>query len=364
MNIEKKNSDKKIIARITLLIIPAAAIGAYLLWHLNDYYGVLESQWTIESIFLAIGLIAGCWFYSFRFRFIITTLPLLLVLFIIGKIVNNIYTGEFTAFYAITKFYIFSFLFFTGWLAGWAFARLKWFPAVLSALLILLQIVVVSNTSDITAKKLVIAFAPVLVFAFYIIYTAELVRNMNDDEPDFSWFIIKKLIGFTVVAGIILLLISSFYKKDFQAIEKQYGGGKDETQAPNKESLTKENKDGTISNKKEMGLSGGRKSSKRLVFIAKLDNYFPNSDMPNPLYFTYDYYTKFDTLTQTLETDSLMPSNDLFQPDPSKIPLYFTQTDSSVLTKSKGYLDRKVVSTDVYKALLSPKEFLAPATAF
>jgi protein-glutamine gamma-glutamyltransferase len=364
MKIEKKYSAKKVLARITLLIIPAIAIGTYMLWHVNEYYGVLESQWLTESFFLTAGLLTGCFFYSFRFRFITTTLPLLLILFIISKIVNNIYTGEFTAFYAITKFYIFSFLFFTGWLAGWAFARLRWFPVVLSALLILLQIIVISNTSDITAKKLVIAFAPVLVFSFYIIYTAELVRNMNDDEPDFLWFIIKKLVGFTVIAGIILLLIFSFYKKDFQSLEKQYGGGKNEMQTPNKESLTKENKDGTVSNKKEMGLSGGRTSSKRLVFIAKLDNYFPNSDVPNPLYFTYDYYTKFDTLTQTLEVDSLMPSNDLFQPDPSTIPLYFAKTDSSVLLKSKGYLDKKVVSAEVYKALLSPKEFLAPATAF
>ena len=104
-----------------------------------------------------------------------------------------------------------------------------------------------------------IAFAPVLVFAFYIIYTAELVRNMNDDEPNFSWFITKKLLGFGLVAGIILLLIFSFYKKDFKAIEKQYGGGKAERQEPHKESLTKENKDGTVSNKKQMGLSGGQK---------------------------------------------------------------------------------------------------------
>ena len=364
MKVEKKYSANKIFARITLLIIPAIAIGTYMLWHLNEYYGVLESQWLSESLFLAAGLVAGCLFYSYRFRFITTTLPLLLALFIISKIVNNIYTGEFTAFYAITKFYTFSFLFFTGWLAGWAFARLRWFPVLLSALLSLLQIVVVSNTSDITAKKLVIAFAPVLVFAFYIIYTAELVRNMSDDEPNFSWFIVKKLLGFALVAGIILLLIFSFYKKDFKAIEKQYGGNKTETQAPNKESLTKENKDGTVSNKKQMGLSGGRSSTKRLVFIAKLDNYFPNSDLPNPLYYTYDYYTKFDTLTQTLETDSLMPSNDLFQPDPSKILLYFTQTDTSVLLKSESYLDRKVVNTEVYKASLSPKEFLAPATAF
>src|SRR5664280_1004266 len=148
MIIERKYNTKKIFARIALLIIPAIAIGTYMLWHLNEYYGVLESQWLTESFFLAAGLVAGCFFYSFRFRFITTTLPLLLILFIISKIVNNIYTGEFAAFYAITKFYIFSFLFFTGWLAGWAFARLRWFPVVLSALLILLQIIVISNTSD------------------------------------------------------------------------------------------------------------------------------------------------------------------------------------------------------------------------
>ncbi|MEP6951000.1 MAG: transglutaminase-like domain-containing protein [Ginsengibacter sp.] len=364
MKIEKKESLKKIISRISLVIIPAIVTGAYMLWHLNEYYSVLQSEWRTESLFLATGLIGGCLFYSFRFRFITTLLPLILLLFIISKIVSNIYTGEFIAFYAITKFYIFSFLFLIGWLTGWGFARLRWFPAVLSTVLMLIQIIVVSNTTDITAQKLVIAIAPVLVFAFYTIYTSELVRNMNDDEPDFTWFVIKKLAGFVVAAGIILLLIFSFFKKDFNAIEKEYGGGKGEKQEPNKESLTQEDKDGTVSNKKEMGLSGGRKSTKRLVFIAKLDNYFPDTEMPNPLYFTYDYYTKFDTLTQTLEVDSLMPSNDLFQPDPSKIPLYFTQADSSVLTKAKGFLKRKVVSTEVYKALLSPKEFLAPSTAF
>ncbi|MEO8112047.1 MAG: transglutaminase domain-containing protein [Ginsengibacter sp.] len=349
--------------RLLLLIIPSVIVGGYILWHLNEYYSVLENQWITETIFLSTGLIAGTIFYNFRFRFITTVLPLLLLLFIIGKIVSNIFTGEFTAFYAITKFYIFSFLFLVGWFAGWGFTRLRLFPVVLSALLMLIQIIVVSNTTDVTSRKLIAAFAPVLLFAFYIIYTAELVRNMNKDEPNLTWFISKKLIGFGIVAGIVLLLIFSFFKKDFKAIEKQYGGGAPK-QEGNAESLTKENKDGTVSNKKEMGLSGGRKSTKELVFIAKLDNYFPNSEMPNPLYFTYDYYTKFDTVTQTLEVDSMMPSNDLFQPDPSKIPLYFTQTDSSVIDSAKGFLKRKVVSTEVYKALLSPKEFLAPSTAF
>jgi transglutaminase-like putative cysteine protease len=223
---------------------------------------------------------------------------------------------------------------------------------------------VVSKTTEITAQKLILAFAPVLVFAIYIIYIAELVKNMNDDEPQFAWFISKKLLGFTLITSLILILIFSFFNKDFKAIEKEFGGAGKQQKEQDKESLTKENKDGTVSNKKEMGMSGGRKSSKRLIFIAKLDNYFPGTETPNPLYFTYDYFTKFDTSTQTLETDSLMPSNDLFQPDPSKIPLYFTQVDSSVLIKAKGNLKRRIVTTEVYKSLLSPKEFLAPSTAF
>ncbi len=364
MKIVKLHSTKKLTAQLLLLIIPACAIGAYMLWHINQYYSVLNNQWVKHSLYLTVGLVASCIFYNYRFRFISTFVPIILLLIICSKIISKVFTGEFSAFYASTNFYIFSFLFTCGLLIGWGFARLRYFPIILSAVLLAIQIIVVSKTTDITAEKLIIAFAPVLLFALYIIYTAELVRNMNDDEPAFAWFIGRKLIGFALVASLLLILIFSFLGKDFKAIEKEFGGGGKQEKEQNKESLTKENKDGSVSNNKEMGMSGGRKSSKRLVFIAKLDNFLPNSETPNPLYFTYDYFTKFDTLTQTLETDSLMPSNDLFRPDPSKIPLYFTETDSSVLTKAKGNLKRRIVSTEVYKALLSPKDFLAPSTAF
>ena len=364
MKIQKLHSNKKIAAQLLLLILPACAVGAYMLWHINQYYSVLNNQWVNHTFFLAAGLITGSIFYNYRFRFISTFIPLVLLLLAVGKIIQITFTEEFSAFYAATTFFIFSFLFTAGWLIGWGFARLRYFPVILSAVLLAIQIIVVSKTTDITAQKLIIAFAPVLVFALYIIYTAELVRNMNDDEPAFAWFIGRKLLGFALVAALLLLGIFTFFNKEFKAIEKEFGGGGKEQKGQEKESLTKENKDGTVSNKKEMGMSGGRKSSKRLVFIAKLDNYFPGTETPNPLYFTYDYFTKFDTLTQTLEVDSLMPSNDLFQPDPSAIPLYFTKTDSSVLIKAKGNLKRKIVTTEVYKALLSPKDFLAPSTAF
>lgn len=318
MKIEKLHSFKKITAQLLLLILPACAIGAYMLWHINQYYSVLNDQWVKHTIYLAAGLLTGSIFYNYRFRFISTFIPLILLLLIISKIIQNVFTGEFSAFYAATTFFIFSFLFIVGWLVGWGVARMRYFPIILSAILLAIQIIVVSKTTDITAQKLITAFAPVLVFALYIIYTAELVRNMNDDEPGFAWFIGRKLTGFAILTSLLLILIFSFFNKEFKAIEKEFGGGGKQQKEQDKESLTKENKDGTVSNRKDMGMSRGRKSSKRLVFIAKLDNYFPGTETPNPLYFTYDYYTKFDTLTQTLETDSLMPSNDLFQPDPSK----------------------------------------------
>ena len=59
-----------------------------------------------------------------------------------------------------------------------------------------------------------------------------------------------------------------------------------------------------------------------------------------------------------------MPANDLFKPDPSKIPLYFIKSDSTAIKNTHATLDRKVVNAEVYKVLLSPTEYLAPSTAF
>jgi hypothetical protein len=128
--------------------------------------------------------------------------------------------------------------------------------------------------------------------------------------------------------------------------------------------MTKEKKDGSVSNKDQMKMTGSLSKDKRLVFVAKLDNYFPDGKSPNPLYFTSLYYTKFDTSTQTFETDDKMPFNDLFKPNPSKIPLYFAKTDSSVIRNTNATLNRKVVTADIYKVILSADEFIAPSTAF
>ncbi len=348
-----------------LLALPTAVLVFYLLWNVNHFYAVLENEWFKQGWYFAAGITVAIIFYGYRFRFITTAIALFLAYYIFYKLLGRTNVGEFDAFFVSVQFLIFIVLSGAGWLIGYGFSRSRYFTIFWSVFLLALQIIVISKTTDITANTIIMSFAPVLVYAFYIIYTAELIRNMNDDEPDFAWFITKRLGGFALLAGVILISLLLIFQKEFKALEADWGGGpggKKETKG--QESMTKDRKDGTMSNKDQMKVTGSLSKDKRLVFVAKLDNYFPDSNTPNPLYFTSLYYTKFDTLTQTFETDDKMPANDLFKPNPAKIPLYFSKSDSVVLRNTKATLRRKVVSADIYKVLLSPDEYIAPSTAF
>ncbi len=348
-----------------LLAVPTAALIFYLLWNVNQFYAVLENKWFTQGWYFAAGIAAAILFYGYRFRFITTALLLFIVYYLVYNSLGKASIGEFDAFFVSVQFLIFTILSGAGWVTGYGFSRSRYFTIFWSVFLLAMQIIVVSKTSEVTAKGIIISFAPVLLYAFYIIYTAELIRNMNEDEPGFAWFITKRLAGFTFLAGVLIISLLLVFQKDFKALETDWGGGaggkKDKA---GKESMTKDNRDGSVSNKDQMRVTGSLSKDKRLVFVAKLDNYFPDGKTPNPLYFTSLYYTKFDTLTQTFEIDDNMPANDLFKPNPAKIPLYFTKVDSTVIKNTKATLNRKVVSADVYKVILSPDEFIAPSTAF
>jgi transglutaminase-like putative cysteine protease len=366
MKIGKVHSWKKVTAQLLLLVLPTALLAFYLLWNVNHYYAILHNDWRKQGLYVTAGLVTATLFYSYRFRFITTAAVLFLFYYIGYKTTTHITVGEFDTFFASIQFLLFAILFSLGWITGYGFSRSRYYTLFWSLFLLGLQIVVVSKTGTITAASLISAFVPVLAYAVYIIYTAELIRNMNEDEKGFAWFVTKRITGFAVVLALLLLSIFAIFNKDFKAIEKEWGGSeaKYDKNKSNSESMTKENRDGSISNKDQTQLTGSLNKGKRLVFVARLDNFFPDGKTPNPLYFTAYYYTKFDTLTQTFETDSLMPSNDLFRPDPSKIPLYFAKADSNVIKNTRATKARKIVNAEVYKTLLSPSEFVAPSTAF
>jgi len=365
MRIGRIHSYKKVIAQLLLLVLPTAALMYYDFWDANRFFAILQNDWLLQGSYFLAGLALSTIFYSYRFRFITTAAVLAAILLLAYKLLGVVVVTEF-GFLITIQFYIFCTIFCAAWMVGYGFSRARWFTILWSILLLVLQVLIVSKTADIKASALIGAFIPVLAYAVYIIYTAELIRNMNEDGPGFGWFVGKRMIGFAVVLALLLAGTFTYFQKDFKAIETEWGGMKpDYNKKGNSESMTKQDKDGTIRNKDQTRLTGSLNKGKRLVFVAKLDNFLPDGVTPNPLYFTAYYYTKFDTLTQTFEMDTAhMPSNDLFKPDPSKIPLYFTRTDSTVIKNTHATLNRKVVNADVYKVLLSPTEYLAPSTAF
>lgn len=367
MAIRKVHNFKKVLAQVLLLALPTAVLIFYLLWRLNMYYAILENHWEKQGFFFLAGTVLAIVFYAFRFRFITTAIVLFLALYVLYKGIGMVDVTEFDSFYFSVQFLVFSILFCCGWLAGYGFSRSRYFTIFWAVLLLVIQVAVVSKTADITASALISAFVPVLAYAFYIIYTAELIRNMNEEDKRFGWFLGKRLVGFALVLLILFLVLFNVFQSNFKSIEKEWGGLSKAEQGKGtdkSESMTGKDKNGGISNKDQTKLSGSLNKDKELVFVARLDNFLHDGKTPNPLYFTSFYFTKFDTATQTFERDPNIPHNDLFEPDPSKIPLYFKKTDPDVIKNSLATRNRKVVTAEVYKANLAASEFLAPSTAF
>lgn len=366
MKIGRFHSTKKTIAQVLLLVLPTIVLTAFLIWRLNSFYSILNNAWLKQTVFFSIGLFSAVVFYSFRFRVLTTTLVLLLLNFGIYKILGSISMGEFDAFYFSVQFLIFNILFTGGWICGFGFSRSRYFTLLLSSIFLLIQLVLVSKTSDFTASGLINTSVPILAYTFYIIYTAELIRNMNEDEPRVFLFIMKRMSGFAILLLVIFFVVFQVFSSKFEAVEKEWGGASTNKGKGNDggESMTEKGKDGGLKNKDQSKLSGSLNKDKQLIFVARLDNYFYDGRTPNPLYFTSHYYTKFDTATQTFEIDDKVPYNDLFSPDPSQIPMYFRKIDQNIIKNSLATKSRKIVSADIYKVLLSPSSFLAPSTAF
>lgn len=366
MGIAKKHSLKKALFQLILLAVPTAVFACFVLWRLNNFYSILQNEWISQGVYFSIGCFLSVIIYQYRIRFITTTATVIAVNYIIYQVLQNINIGEFDSFYVSVKFYIFSLLFTIGWVVGFGFSRSKYITIGWSVLLLICETILISKTADVTVNALLGGIVPILVYSFYIIYTTELIRNINENETRFTWFITKRLGAFALVLLILFIAVLTLLKGNFKAIEKEWGGAKS---SENKgkgggESMTKKGKGGGVSNKDQSKLSGSLSKDKQLIFVAKLDNYFENSTTPNPLYFTSHYYTKFDTATQTFEIDDQMPYNDLFKVDPSQIPLYFKKTDNTIIEKSLATENRKVVTAEVYAVNLSPESFLAPSTAY
>ena len=360
MNIQRATPVNELLAKLVFLLLPTCAVGYFLLDNINQYYSILQNQAFQQTLYLGAGMGLAAIFYSFRFRFLPSYVALMAILYGVYTGLDRNEMGEFDAFFVARRFQIFAILLSVGWLIGWGFARLRYWSVGIAAALLSACIAIIAKGKADNVYTLLRAFLPALLYAIYIIFTAEQIHNYKDKSQKFWWFLTRRLVVFGLLAALTLGSVVYMMRAQIKQTVDIYGGGGKE----GKNGMLKQRPDSTFDLKDYSRLSSSLGRNKQLLFCAHINNFFPGTDIPNPLYLTAFYFTKFDTLTETFERDSTIPYNDLFEPDPSRIPLFYTRQDSSVIRNSLGEKLRQTVEIEVYSKRLSPTTYLAPNVGY
>ena len=360
MNIQRAAPVNELLARLLFLILPTALIGYFLLWNVTDYFTFLQNTSLRLTLYFAAAMAGSAVFYSFRFRFLPTFAGLIFLLFLFSKGLDKLNLGEFDQPALEANYKMFAALFVLGWIIGWGFLRLRYWSVIMAALLLTNCIYVIAKSKTDTVEHLLWAFAPVALYSVYIIFTAEQIYGYKDKSQKFWWFLTRRLVGFGIVALLLFGGVIFLMRGQIKETVANFGGG---GKGSDNSMLHKDkNNNFDLKNYSQLRSSLGR--SNELLFCAHIDNFFKGTDIPNPLYLTAFYYTKFDTTTETFERDSVIPRNDLFEPDPSQLSLFATKMDTNVVANCGTERGGKVVEIQVYSRRLSASTYLAPHTGY
>lgn len=360
MRIQRAAPANELLAKLLFLILPTAFVAYFLLSNLNDYFSFLQNSGLKWTIIFAAGMVGSGIFNGFRFRALLPFVGLIFLLRLGYAGLDAMALGEFDQPKIEANYKVFSVLFVLGWIIGWGFVRLRYWSIGMSAALLLACIYIIAKFNTDTVAHLTQAFAPAVLYSVYIVFSAEQIYSYGDKSEKFWWFLTRRLLGFGVLAALLLIAVFFLMRVEIRETVANYGGGA----RAGKNSMLKQNKDGNFNLKNYSQLRSQLGRSNELLFCAHIDNFFEGTDFPNPLYLTAFYYTKFDTSTETFERDSLIPQNDLFEPDPTQLSLFATKLDSSVIINSGTERGGKLVETQVYSRKLSPSTYLAPHTGF
>lgn len=342
------------------IVLPTVLVAAFLLWQANSFFSILRNQWVSQLVYFGAGLIIGNLIFSGRLRFITTFIAVIIGFFLIYRFIDNVALGEFDSFFLSKQFLVFAILFSLGLFLGWGLQRHSFFAIIVSAFFFLLTICLLSKTGEFTMHKIIFVLVPIIAYCIYLIFTANELKKYKETNA-FSWGKLLKRLGlFFCLIGLVTAAVLFFMKTQIIDTLEQYGTGVTDKE----NSMLKKNKDGSVENQNNLALNKNNKRSNELVFCAYINNFFEDSDYPNPLYLTSYYFTKFDTLTETFERDPNMVSKDEFEPNPEDIPLFSRVRNVGVLDSAKSNKMLKEVEVEIYKKRLAASAFLAPSTAY
>ena len=360
MSISRATPVHELLAKIIFLILPTAAVGYFLLHEANSYFTILENDALRQALYFGAGMLGSALFYSLRFRVLPTAAILMIVLYSFYKGIDASASGEFDAFFVSIQFLIFAILFSAGWFVGWGFLRLRYWSMGVAGASLVACILLIAKSRLETVDGLLMRFLPAMVYAVYLVFAAEQIYNYRDRSQRYWWFLSRRVAGFALLALLVVAGVVFFMGGRIEETVANYGGGG----KAGENSMLKGNKDGTFDLKNYTRLQSSLGRNNELLFAARINNFFPGTEVPNPLYLTAFYYTKFDTATETFTRDSLIPQNDLFEPAVASIPLFGTRTDSSVLRHGRKNEYQSVVEIEVYNKKLNPNTYLAPHVGY
>ena len=370
-----KNIDYKELALgLIFLILPTILIMYPLLDFLAEYYSLLfVNKHFLISVF-AIGIVTAYLLHKTKIRFLIIFGLLILVVNILYNSISSASFSEFDAYYVANRFKINTSIFVFGWFSGFAISKWRYYLIFFSILLTTLSVILISDLEMSNVNEMIWLVAPAVLYLFYGLFVKELLKTIKAQEKTNYVMVVLRILLFSLIALFLFWATIQLLDSKLNHIQNEITQGQseeDEEDGSGDDEDNKEkdsNKDNGNSGAKfniddYLGLRDRLSVSDELLFCANIDN-FINETTPNPQYITLYHLNQYNPTLEQFEIDPDSIVRDLFLPNPTKIPQYFSQQNDSVLVYDKMERAIKEVKSTIYIAGLSPEVFVAPSTAY
>ena len=355
---------KNLLTGLIFLVLPTIFISFPLLDFIQDHYSLL----TLDSLLLT-AVFSGAMSIAYilhgsRLRFFLVFGGLLTALYFIYQSIAIFPFSEFDAYYMANRFKIIGAIFALGWFVGYGIARWRYFLIFFSLVVIAISVTAVASLGESNATTLVWLIAPPVIYCFYVLFIKELLNDIRLQQKTNYAKILLRVGGFGVLIFLLFWISTLTLQSKFEAFEEQIaqqqeqsGGGEDD------DSMLRKDNDDLFEMKDYAQLRPRLKQYNEHLFTAYIDNFIAE-DVANPQYITLYHLNRYNVGLERFEVDPDGPANDLFLPDPSIIPNYFMEFDTSVLRHDKMEKSITDVQSTIYIKQLDPSVFVAPSTAY
>ncbi|WP_460220347.1 transglutaminase-like domain-containing protein [Psychroserpens sp. MEBiC05023] len=362
---------KELALGLIFLIIPTILIMYPLLGFLADYYSLLFiDKHFLVSVF-AIGIATGYLLHTTKIRFLIIFGLLLLGINILYNSISSASFNEFDAYYVANRFKINTIIFVFGWFSGFAISKWRYYLIVFSILLTTITVILISDLEMSNVKDMIWLIAPTVLYLFYALYVKELLKTIKKQEKTNYLMVVMRILLFSLIAFFLFWVTVQLLDSKLDHIQNEITQSQGEDEESDKDEdesdEDSENNNGGSTAPFDLddytGLRDRLDVSDELLFCANIDN-FINETTPNPQYITLYHLNQYNPTLEQFEIDPDSIVRDLYLPNPTTIPQYFSQQNDSVLVYDKMERATKQVKSTMYIANLDPEVFVAPSTAY